>query len=70
MIIEQYYINCRPLQAQSDTGLASDELESIVGRFKRGHERQGHLKGEVLIYANGDVLIRHHFTKKTLWRSE
>lgn len=67
MIIEQYYINVQPLKAQLDTGLASDELESIVGRFPSHHARRGHLRGEILVYANGDVRIRHHFTKRILW---
>jgi hypothetical protein len=69
MIIETYYINTNPIRAQRDTDLASDELEQIVGRFPRHHKRQGHLRGEVVVYANGDIRIRHHFTKKVLWES-
>lgn len=69
MIIETYYVNVHPLRAQSDTGLASDELEAVVGRFKRGHVRQGHLKGEIVKYSDGSVVIRHHFTKKVLWEA-
>jgi hypothetical protein len=69
VIIDQYYVNNSPIKAQTDTGLAADELEQIVGRFPRHHERQGHLKGEVVIYADGSVKIRHHFTKKVLWES-
>lgn len=67
MIIDQYYINVHPIRAQLDTGLALDELESLVKRFPKHHERQGHLKGEVVIYADGTIRIRHHFTKKVLW---
>lgn len=70
MIIDQYYVNNSPIKAQTDTGLAADELEQIVGRFPRHHERRGHLRGEVVIYANGVIKIRHHFTKKILWESE
>lgn len=69
MVVEQYYINTRPIQAQSDTGLAVDELESIVGRFRRGHKFQGHLRGQVYIYVDGGIEIRHHFNKKILWKS-
>jgi len=70
MIVEQYYINQSPIRATLDTRLAPDELESIVGRFKDGHERKGHLKGEILVHVDGSIIIRHHFTKKELWRSE
>lgn len=70
MIIEQYYINISPLRAQIDTGLCSDELEHVVGRFPRHHECQGHLRGEIVIYVDGTIKIRHHFTKKILWEGE
>jgi hypothetical protein len=70
MIIEQYYINTAPIKAQTDTGLAADELEAVVGRFPRHHDRRGHLRGEVVIYADGKIRIQHHFTKKVLWESE
>lgn len=50
------------------TGLAPDELEAVVGRFKPDHGRfPGLLKGEVVVYLNGNIVIRHHFTKKRLW---
>lgn len=53
------------------TGLAEDELESIVGRFPSDHWRwPSELKGEAVVYANGNIRIRHHFTKKVLWRNE
>lgn len=70
MIIETYYINTAPIRAQRDTDLAADELESIVGRFPSYHDLQGHLRGEVVIYADGSIKIRHHFTKKILWKNE
>lgn len=70
MIVEQYYVNVSPIRAQSDTGLAADELEAVVGRFPAHHERKGHLKGEVVIYSDGTIRIRHHFTKKVLWEGE
>ena len=67
MIIDSYYINEKPLSAQNDTGLASDELEALVGRFAAHSSRKGQLRGEVVIYADNSVAIRHHFTKKVLW---
>jgi hypothetical protein len=51
------------------TGLDLDELESIVGRFKSHSVRKGKLRGEILIGVNGDIVIRHHFSKKILWSS-
>ena len=69
MIIKEYYINLSPVRAQLDTGLASDELETIVGRFRPHSQRRGQLRGKVSIQANGEVLIRHHFNNKILWSS-
>jgi len=70
MIVDQYYVNTAPIRAQADTGLASDELEVVVGRFPVHHDRAGHLKGEVVIYSDDKVVIRHHFTKKVLWTND
>ena len=53
------------------TGLAEDELESIVGRFKSDHWRwPNQMKGEVVVKLTGEVKIRHHFTKKVIWSGE
>ena len=51
------------------TNLSEDEVEMIVGRFKKHSHRAGKLRGEVVVYITGEVVIRHHFTKKVLWRS-
>ena len=51
------------------TDLALDELESIVGRFAKHSSRAGQLRGEVVYDIKG-LYIRHHFTKKTLWRKD
>ena len=54
-----------------DTGLSELELEEIVGRFKTTHYKEsfrGKLKGEVYIYPDR-VEIKHHFTKKTLFKA-
>ena len=47
--------------------LSQDEIESMVGRFRDDHYRfAGQLKGEVVQYADGKIVIRHHFTKKKI----
>lgn len=52
------------------TDLAEDEVESIVGRFRKNHWRfPGMLRGQVRVGVAGEVKIVHHFTKKVLWRS-
>jgi len=70
MIIEQYYLsdaaNIEPTLEL--TGLALDELEAVVGYFDEHHYRfAGKMKGEVLVYADGSVVVRHHFLKRKLW---
>lgn len=51
------------------TGLSLDELESLVGRFNKGSVRAGQLRGELVTYIDDTVEIRHHFTKKTLYKT-
>lgn len=51
-------------------GLDLDELESIVGRFTKISCRAGQLRGELIENPDGSYTIRHHFTKKKLWRSD
>jgi hypothetical protein len=51
------------------TDLSLNEIESIVGRFKESHKKAGKLKGEVVVYFDGLIRIRHHFTKKVLWEN-
>lgn len=52
------------------TELSLDELEQIVGRFAKHSWRAGQLRGEVVQDKKGNYIIRHHFTKKLLWRLE
>lgn len=52
------------------TGLSLDEIEYVVGRFSKNSSRAGKLKGEVVQKLDGTVIIRHHFTKKTLWTND
>lgn len=55
-------------EALSVTGLSIDELEFIVGRFKKDHHRwPNQLKGKVVFMKRGGVQIKHHFTNKKLW---
>ena len=72
MIADQYYLTQKHAseKLQTATDLSPDEVEHLVGRFRNTHYRfAGQLKGEVVIYTNGLVQIRHHFTKKVLWEN-
>lgn len=69
MIEQSFYLSEHsnmPL-AEELTELSQDEIESIVGRFAKHSSRAGQLRGEVVQYINGRIVIRHHFTKKILW---
>ena len=71
MIIDSFYLSdpSNVDKAIELTDLALDELESIVGRFRKDHYRwPGQLRGEVIVMLDGDAEIRHHFTKKVIWR--
>jgi hypothetical protein len=57
-------------EALSVTGLALDELEYIVGRFRDDHHRwPGQLKGKLVFLKDGTPRIKHHFTNKVLWET-
>ena len=48
------------------TNLSLEELEGYVGRFKHTHYRfAGLLRGEAVLHPD-KLVIRHHFTKKTI----
>lgn len=47
--------------------ITADEVEELVGRFSAHSSRAGQLRGEVLEYFDGSLVIRHHFSKKVLW---
>lgn len=70
MIEEKFYLSEKGAleKAMWLTSLSSDEIELVVGRFLKSSSRAGQLRGEVLVYVTGEVLIRHHFNKKILWR--
>ena len=67
MIVSAYYINQDTDRAVRDTGLALDEIDMLVGRFRTNSTRAGQLRGEVVQSADGTIKIRHHFSKKILW---
>lgn len=52
------------------TELSKDEIESLVGRFRSNSTRAGQLRGEVYVYSNGKIEIRHHFTKQLIWSNQ
>lgn len=70
MIEESFYLSepANMERAMWLTNLDSDEIESIVGRFAKHSRRAGSLRGEIIVLVSGEVLIRHHFNKKVLWR--
>lgn len=61
------YINENIELACELTGLAADELESIVGRFAAHSSRAGLLRGK-LVEFDGQLEIRTCFGSKKLWR--
>jgi hypothetical protein len=69
MITETFYLSDESNleRACEITGLAPDEIEDVVGRFTKTSHRYGSLRGEVVIFIDGKVVIRHHFNKKKLW---
>ena len=72
MISETFYLSDSQAaeRAVKATWLALDELESIVGRFKETHPRwPGQLRGEMVFLLDENIQIRHHFSKKVLWKS-
>lgn len=73
MIIDQYYLSeeTNVERFLEMSGLAKDELASVVGYFRKDHWRfAGKMKGEVLVYASGKFTVRHHFNKKKLLGGE
>jgi hypothetical protein len=71
MIKNSFYLSDeRNIEKTLDlTELSMDELEQLVGRFKKHSHRHNKLRGEVVEYFDGSIEIRHHFTKKRLWTS-
>ena len=68
MIIESFYLSNNVSRLQQLTDLSVDEIEAIVGRFKKSHWRfAGLLRGEVVLYSSGKLIIRHHFNKTKLY---
>lgn len=64
-----FYINEDPERAMEVTGLALDEIESIVGRFAAHSCRAGKLRGKVVIL-DQYVTIEKCFGKGILWTNQ
>lgn len=67
---ESFYINEDEDRACEVTGLALDEIESVVGRFGPQSSRKGLLRGKVVFTDDGRVQIRKCFGNKLLWEGE
>jgi len=65
-----FYINTDIEQALDLTGLALDELESVVGRFAAHSRRSGLLRGKIVEYSCGKIEIRTCFGNKLLWSNK
>lgn len=66
MNITTFYVNENPDLACDITGLAIDELESVVGRFAAHSHRAGLLRGKIVV-TDTQVQIRKCFGNKLLW---
>lgn len=71
MIIKSFYLSePNNLDLAVDlTGLSEDEIVDVVGKFAKHSHRAGQVRGELIEFVDGTVKLRHHFTKKILWRS-
>lgn len=67
---ELFYINENEELACELTGLAIDEIETVVGRFGPQSHRKGLLRGKVVVKEDGTVQIRKCFGDKLLWEAE
>ena len=66
-IADSFFCSNDESRASEVTGLAPDELETLLGRFKANSYRAGKMRGEVVILLDESIFIRHHFSKKILW---
>lgn len=72
MIKESFYLSDESNleRALELTGLSLDELSGITGKFNKNSGRAGQMRGEIIVKFTGEVIVRHHFTKKVLWSGE
>lgn len=70
MIVDSYYLSQPGMLKKTTeiTELSEDEIIYMVGKFTKRSHRAGKYRGEVLITVKDEVIIRHHFTKKIIWR--
>lgn len=53
------------------SGLALDEIITLVGRFKSNSKWAGEVRGEAVVDTfTSRIKLRHHFNKKILWVGE
>lgn len=64
---QMFYINEDEDRACAVTGLALDEIETVVGRFGPQSSRKGLLRGKIVITEDGQVQIRACFGNRLLW---
>ena len=64
------YLSQSPDYVIEATGLALDELEALVGRFKAHSRRKGKLRGELRELPCGALEIWKHFPSRKVWRLE
>lgn len=69
MIVKSLYLSQKENlnEIMAITELNYDELEAIAGRFAPHSFRAGQLRGELVEFADGRIIIRHAFNKKILW---
>lgn len=69
MIVDSYYLSEPGMLKKTTeiTELCEDEIFYMVGKFTKRSHRQGKYRGEVVVKSTGEVVIRHHFTKKVIW---
>lgn len=59
-----YYLSNDIETVKNVTGLRLEELESIVGRFKKHYRFGNALKGRLVVKPCGSWSLMHHFTQK------
>lgn len=67
MIEKEFYFSSQYEKAKKLCGLADDEIESIVGRFRKNSWRAGQLRGKVVELIDGQIQIRESFGGRLLW---
>lgn len=69
MIIQKFYLsNDNNLELTKElTGLSEDEILELTGRFAKHSHRAGNIRGELVKYIDGKIVIRDGFKKCNWW---